>query len=243
MAYAKGKISKIFIKAKDAPDQYGNTHRAAVKIEEVGDFWIGMGDLKGDKLTVQMGAKNWVELTEGSVIEFMYTEKEGNNGNVFRDAKRSGVKVLELAPGGSPKPAASRPATSGAPATPSASTARTGASSGPDWAKKDAGAAASASVDKAIAYLTATNAFPEGTTQQEDIAKIKAVAREMQWIVLELANEILVGNATPKPNPVAPVAAQPTTSKPPTTKPKNPPKVEEPVTEASWENEDNDSPF
>jgi hypothetical protein len=240
MPFASGPITKLFVKAKDAPDQYGNTHRAAVKIGD-NDFWIGLGDLKGDKITVQMGAKNWVELTEGSIVEFLYTEKPGNNGNVFRDAKRSGVKVLELAPSGSSAPTSpSKPSTTTTPAASPSSgpTPRTGGSSnGTDWAKKDAGIEAGHAVNGAVAIVAASIAA--GVEYEDDgLQAIAELARDIHRITREFQNEILAGSLSPKVAPIVPkveavAASKPTTAPKPKTKP-----APEPVAAESWEEEE-----
>lgn len=243
MAAISGTVTKVFVKELPTPDTYENTHKASIKVDD--GEWINLGGMKGPKLTVRDG-KGWKELTEGCVVEFLYKERPGNNGMVFRDAKRSEVKVLEWATGGSQSVSKPAPAATTAPKAPNASPAPTGRSSGggTDWAKKDAGAAASASVDKAIAVLTATGAFADGFTYDQ----IKNVARGMQNLVLELADEIQHG---PKTTPPPAEKPKPATKPAPQSKPKPAPKSEaerdeELATQRSWEDEDdgsNDSPF
>jgi hypothetical protein len=247
MGAASGIVTKIFVKELPQPDTYQNTHRASIKIDD--GEWIGLGTMKGPKLTINTKGKEWVELTEGSRVEFLFTSRTGSDGKTYLDAKRSGIKVLEWAEKGSSAPEApSQPSTapSGAPKPASASPARTSGSSGggPDWARKDAGAAASASVDKALAYFAITgfdNSFH--TTRLREIAD---VARDMQKIVLELAEEILhpATPSLPEPKTSAPVKPAPKRAEAPRTKAKPEPAVNN--KEPSWEEEEEgtfDSPF
>lgn len=251
MAYIKGTVTAIFVKEKPAPDQYQNTHRAAIKVDD--GEWISLGDMKGPKLTLPSGPKEYRELTKGSVVEFMYDEKPGNNGNVFRDAKRSKVKVLEWAEKGAESASAPRPATSGASSSPSAAQSvparSTGGSTGPDWNKKDAGIEAGHAVNGAVAIVAAligSNTFKTNEAAPIEHA-IKGWARTIHAATRELQNEVLSGTVQKSYEAPAATALVATTSAPAASgaKPKTvPPKAPEPVTEASWEEgEDETTPF
>jgi hypothetical protein len=242
MPFLSGVVEKVFSKEKPEPDQFGNGFRHAMRIEGH-DFWIGLGDGKKAEVTVKDG-KSFRALTEGSKVEFLYTERAGNNGNVFRDAKKTGIKVLEWGEGsnqasqhappsrGQAASAAAAPASKPA----SASAARTGASGGSggtDWVRKDAGAAASASIDKAIRYLTATGLLDGMVADYDDILK---VAREMNRLTTTLLEEILNGGIKVEtPAPVAQVETPPT--------PKAAAKKAAPAPVKTWEEEDSEVPF
>lgn len=175
------------ISAKDLPngeDQWGNTCRVNIK---VGEDWIGLGTSKKPEVNIKEGA-GWHKLAKGDTIAVVVEE----NGQ-WLNAKKSDIKVKSKGSGisnGSPSRSAA-----GSSAGRTSSGGSTGnTSGGTDWARKDAGAAASASVDKAIAYLTAVG-FPEGSHPEGDLDRnlrvILNVAREMQGIVKTLAEEIL----------------------------------------------------
>ena len=176
---AQGKIEQIFIKALPTPDKYENTHRASIKLDD--GEWYQMGSLKKPSFDVQDDDGKWKALGEGSEVLIKYEQ----NGD-WRNSNRSKMTVLEFVEGDS------------TPKTGSASTSSSGSSSGgTDWARKDAGAAASASIDKAIAFLSEVG----GEWGEDDILP---VARRMQKMVKTLADEILSEGkapAEPKPEP------------------------------------------
>jgi hypothetical protein len=76
-----------------------------------------------------------------------------------------------------------------------------------DWAKKDAGAAASSSVDKAIRILIATGEITQAGDEGYNLAQIKRLASDMQRIVTELRDEFLDGPPAAKPAPAKRVGA------------------------------------
>lgn len=167
------------ISAKELPngeDQWGNTCRVNIK---VGEDWIGLGTSKKPEVNIKEGA-GWHKLAKGDTIAVVVEE----NGQ-WLNAKKSDIKIKGK--GNSPTTGgASQARTSGGSAA-----SRTGptASAPVDWARKDAGAAASASIDKALVYLSATNQF--GSKASENFDLIYEVAREMQGLVKTLAAEIL----------------------------------------------------
>jgi hypothetical protein len=244
MAYAKGTVTAIFVKEKPEADQYGNTHRAAIKVDD--GEWIGLGDMKGPKLTVKSGPKEYRELTKGSIVEFMYREKEGNNGNVFRDGKRSEVKVLEWAAAEPSTATAARPATTAQASPSTAPVARSTGSSGPDWNKKDAGIEAGHAVNGAVAIVAAligNNTFTTNEAAPIEHA-IKSWARTIHAATRELQGEVLRGEVQKSYESAAPVVKQEATKPTATTKPKPTPKPEPAVTAESWEEPgDDDTPF
>ena len=140
-----------------------------------------MGSLKKPSFDVQDDDGKWKALGEGSEVLIKYEQ----NGD-WRNSNRSKMTVLEFVEGDS------------TPKAVSASTSSSGSSSGgTDWARKDAGAAASASIDKAIAFLSEVG----GEWGEDDILP---VARRMQKMVKTLADEILSEGkapAEPKPEP------------------------------------------
>jgi hypothetical protein len=236
MPFLSGVVEKVFSKEKPELDQFGNGFRHAIRIEGH-DFWIGLGDGKKAEVTVKDG-KSFRALTEGSKVEFLYTERPGSNGNVFRDAKKTGIKVLEWGEGSNqasqhaPPSRGQAASTAAAPASKpaSASAARSSGSGGTDWAAKDAGSAASASVDKALVYLNYKG-------EDYDYDDILREAREMQRIVKALAAEILAGN-TATVTTTAKVETPAPTVTPEATKPKPAPA---PV--KTWEQEPNEEPL
>lgn len=91
MPHAQGQVEAISAKVMPEPDKFGNTHRYSVKI---GEDWYSFGQGKRDTISLKDGS-NWVELTKGTTVEFMYTL----NGD-FRNVKRGDVKLV-----GAPAPA------------------------------------------------------------------------------------------------------------------------------------------
>lgn len=205
---AQGKIEQIFIKALPTPDKYENTHRASIKLDD--GEWYQMGSLKKPSFDVQDDDGKWKALGEGSEVLIKYEQ----NGD-WRNSNRSKMTVLEFVEGGS------------TPKTSSASTSFSGSSSGgTDWARKDAGAAASASIDKAIALLSTGNF---GDWGEGDILPL---ARRMQEMVKNLAYDILHENQSEGKAPAKKAAAK--------SKPKPEPKVSDSEADDEW---DDDIPF
>lgn len=162
------------ISAKDLPngeDQWGNTCRLSIK---VGEDWIGIGTAKKPEVNIKEGA-GWHKLAKGDTIAVVVEE----NGQ-WLNAKRGDIKVKAKGNGGA-SPART---SGGSAATRTAPTANASV----DWARKDAGAAASASIDKALAfYQLCPSHFGSNLTNDLILSK----AREMQGLVKTLAEEIL----------------------------------------------------
>ena len=199
---AQGKIEQIFIKALPTPDKYENTHRASIKLDD--GEWYQMGSLKKPSFDVQDDDGKWKALGEGSEVLIKYEQ----NGD-WKNSNRSKMTVLEFVEGDS------------TPKTSSASTGFSGSSSGGgvDWARKDAGAAASASIDKAIALLSTGNF---GDWAEGDILPL---ARTMQGLVKILADEILSEGKAPAKKAAA------------KSKPKPEPKVSDSEADDEWDDE------
>ena len=184
MDLIKGVVSAI--SAKEIPeDRFGNTYRLSIK---VGDDWIGLGSGKKPDIGVKEG-DSWHTLSKGDEVALVVEE---NNG--YLNGQKKTLKVTKKGSGSvssSSKSDSSRGAVAAKPAP---------ANSGVDWAAKDAGAAASASIDKAIAYFALNG--PRSVTNDDILSK----AREMQGLVKTLANEIMgkvpveeKDNETPRP--------------------------------------------
>jgi hypothetical protein len=254
VGYISGTIEKVFSKELPQEDRFQNKYRRAIKLAG-NDAWFGLGPGKTPAVNVKDG-KQFRELHEGSVVEFMYSERESSDGKIWYDTKCSDIKVKSWGEGQSgyskgsepppPKADAASTATPAAGKPASASTGRVGGStSGTDWAKKDAGAAASASVDKAIAYLTATQGLGGG--HEDDMNLIYDISRHMQSIVRKLAEEILhTTTATsvaekPKATPVKPsIATKQAVSPPAKTKAPTKEETEDElaIQRTSWDDEE-----
>lgn len=200
----QGTLKRVF--NKEMPeDQWGNNTRLSIAISpDTGgdDVWVSLGTAKRPGLTVKIG-KDWETINEGSKI-VVVAERNGD----FLNAKRADVKVLSKA-GDAPK-AAPKNTSQGK----SQSYTRKGtASGGPDWEKKDAGAAASASVDKALVLLQAVGYLHSGKDNGWDKEVILDTARTMQEIVVELANEIQFGKDSPPPTEDATPSEKPSPRK------------------------------
>ena len=240
MAYASGKIAKIFSK-EIPPDNFDNTYKVSFKLED-DERWFNLQAGKRQGINLKDGAKGYREVFVGSEVEFMHGERE-YQGKIYNDLKASAIKVKSWGAGTAPEATQTRPAASqGQPATTTAASpavARTGApaASGTDWAKKDAGAAASASIDKALQYIINTNGFV-APTPEGNYANLLNVARDMQGLVLKLQQEILEG-AKPAPKEPERPASVPAAKKA-VAKAAPPP----PAPEGNWEEEEEDSiPF
>jgi hypothetical protein len=228
----QGIVEAVSVKALAAPDRFENTHKHGLK---VGDTWYDFGGSKMDAFCVKDDEGKWKQLGKGSEVLIKFEQ----NGN-FNNSKKTWLTVLSLVEGDKPSAtpqaearrtvavtggASTAPIT--APKAPSASQSVSGRSSrtGTDWAKKDAGAAASASVDKAIALLAAAENLSEYSFD-ECFARIEHVARNMQRIVLKLAEEILAGSQSKAAEP-----EKPKLSPKPAPKPKPPARTETQVEE------------
>lgn len=228
----KGEIIRLHHK-ETPPDRFDNTFKNSmqVRLESGEEVWVDLGAKKKPGLTQKRGEK-WVEVGAGSKIAVVVESRE-YNGKTYYNAKSGDVKVMELvSPEASPS-GPTRNSSSGSPgsqtATASSSPARSGGT-GPDWAAKDAGAAASASIDKALAYFAI-----DGTLPTNDILLDKA--RAMQFLVKTLAAEIQGGGAVKQEAPAKPAAKEaPAATRKPAAK-----KAPEPEPEDSWV--DDDIPF
>ena len=209
-----GTLKKVFAKELPKPDEWENLYRLSICItpEDGGDdVWVGLGSKKRQELGLNLGSTatpKWKNVGEGSTIEVVCT----TNGD-YLNAKNSDITVIDLVE--APESGGS------APATRSATSANSGSvSGGVDWARKDAGAAASASVDKAIAYLTATAGFTGFTgVSNKDYSLILAHAGQMQEVVKRLADDILNPNRKDDKDEDGDEAPVPVTPKKPKPKP------------------------
>jgi len=163
------------ISAKDLPeeDQWGNTHRISLKI---GEDWVGLGSAKKPNVSIKEG-QGWYEVKKGDQVAVVAQE----NGN-FLNAKRGDVKLVKK---GSGTQSQSGTSSRGSQSSSGKTSASTSVSAGVDWAAKDAGAAASASIDKALRYI----ALRSGDVKN-DYASILSIARDFQSMVKTLAAEI-----------------------------------------------------
>jgi hypothetical protein len=163
------------ISAKDLPeeDQWGNTHRISLKI---GEDWVGLGSAKKPNVSIKEG-QGWYEVKKGDQVAVVAQE----NGN-FLNAKRGDVKLVKKGGGSG---AASSQTTKTVTSSASSKTSESRAGVGVDWAAKDAGAAASASIDKALRYIALRNG-----DVKNDYASILSIARDFQSMVKTLAAEI-----------------------------------------------------
>lgn len=237
MPHCKGVIQQIQVRELAAPDQYDNVAKLALKIN---DLYYDFGGAKSDKFTIKQG-KDWIELSEGDTVEFMHTEREYKE-KTYRDAKRSQVTLVAKGSGKAPEAPKAAPATNGAAKAASAPTARTTASGGTDWARKDAGAAASASIDKAIRYFGIVG-FPEVNPPHGDFNRnmeaILNVARTMNGLTTTLLEEILAGGIKAEAKPESVVKAE----APKATAPKKAAAKPAPALRESWEDEEDEIPF
>lgn len=87
-----GKVVKVFSKALDKPDNYENTHRHSLELEDLG--WVAFGSSKQDSFIVKDDNGKWKVLGAGSEVVFKYTE----NGQ-YKNAKKSDLVVMELVEG------------------------------------------------------------------------------------------------------------------------------------------------
>lgn len=187
MELIQGVVEKILFKDLGEEDQWGNTHRLSIK---VGDHWIGFGKKKpnarGDlKVAIKKGA-GWEDVEEGDEIGIVATESNG-----YLNGKTGDIKMVKKASASG----TGRPSDSSSPRQATASNAgqnKQNAGGGVDWARKDAGAAASASVDKAIAVLSAAGTINNKEAWSPDLIYDTAVT--MHDVVERLANHILNEN-------------------------------------------------
>lgn len=199
-----------------------STHRYGIKLEGE-DTWFNLGS--GDKadLVFKDDDGKWQILGPGSEVLIKYVENEGKNGKTYFNTKKSNVTVIEMVPGEKQQPKVQAAAASSG-----SGETKGNAGGGNDsayWARKDAGSAASASVDKALAYLA------HNTSGPITYENVLSVARDMQAIVQQLAGEILnppQKEVAPPPNPKS--SPKKTTAKP-----------APPVEEDEWR--DDDIPF
>lgn len=210
MKLIEGVVERVNFKDIDE-DQWGNTCRASIKI---GDDWIGLGTAKKHEINLKEGA-GWYKLKEGDKIAIVAEESE-YNGKVYLNGQRKTIKVLSKGATGSSQTAAksSSSVTKTGQSTSQPSSAHGG---GTDWARKDAGAAASASIDKALAFFALAKEVPHNND-------ILDKAREFQQMVRTLADEILAGPAKVEE---AKPAVEPEKPKAPSSR-KQPPKPAEP---------------
>lgn len=197
----QGVLKRISNKDLATPDQFGNVTRLSVLVEaEDGEKWVSLGTMKKPGLSIQKG-KDWINVGVGSTI-LALAERNGD----FLNGKRSDVKVLSLVEAGAPpKQQAPSPPTK-APEASAGVTPKGGSGDSAYWARKDAGAAASASVDKALAFYSIKGEAPS-------IPQLLAKARDMQALVSALADEI-VNPPKVVADPIPPVVESAPAAKP-----------------------------
>jgi len=109
MPSINGVVEVISIKPLAQPDNYGNTFRAALKIQ---DEFYSYGTIKKDSINIKDGS-DWVELQKGMEVEFMYDV----NGS-FKNIKKMSFTILNKEGGVAPRPSQQAPQqSSGAPAS------------------------------------------------------------------------------------------------------------------------------
>jgi hypothetical protein len=184
MKMVQGVIEKILFKPFDEPDQYENTGRLSIK---VGDDWVGFGPSKKAEINIKKGT-GWEKVEEGDEVALMCEESEWN-GKIYLNGKKSQIKVVKKGTGSPTKNAPAAPSSAARGSGAGAVSAKSAsANNGVDWAAKDAGGAASASIDKAIAYYQL-----QGNTGVS-LDNILDIARQFQVLVKTLAHEIQHGD-------------------------------------------------
>ena len=86
MPSINGQVQAISIKPLNQPDNYGNTFRASVKVQ---DEFYSYGTLKKDSINIKNGS-DWIELQKGMEVEFMYDV----NGS-FKNVKKQSFSILD----------------------------------------------------------------------------------------------------------------------------------------------------
>ena len=86
MPSINGQVQAISIKPLNQPDNYGNTFRASVKVQ---DEFYSYGNLKKDRLNIK-NVSDWIELQKGMEVEFMYDV----NGS-FKNVKKQSFSILD----------------------------------------------------------------------------------------------------------------------------------------------------
>jgi len=100
MPSINGVVEVISIKPLAQPDNYGNTFRAALKIQ---DEFYSYGTIKKDSINIKDGS-DWVELQKGMEVEFMYDV----NGS-FKNIKKMSFTILNKEGGVAPRPSQQAP--------------------------------------------------------------------------------------------------------------------------------------
>ena len=98
MPSAQVKVEKVFLKALNQPDQFGNTHRAKLVS---GGVWYELGSTKQSTFG-QLKTKAGF-ITEGALVEFMYDQSPSSQpgGSPFNNVIMNSVRILQ--PGVAPK--------------------------------------------------------------------------------------------------------------------------------------------
>jgi hypothetical protein len=188
MNLIQGIVEKVYFKDLGGEDDWGNTHRLSILI---GETWVSFGKKKANargelKVAIKKGA-GWEDVTEGDEVAILATATASDDGRTFLNGKTSDIKMVQKGSGatsGSPKSGGGSRGSQTSSAKPSR-----GNSSGTDWVAKDAGGAASASVDKAIAVLTAVGVLAPGKSWSPE--EIFETSLTMQDVVKRVQSNIL----------------------------------------------------
>jgi hypothetical protein len=86
MPAINGNVEALSIKEMEKEDQFGNTHRASLKM---GDDWYSYGSIKREAVNIKTG-NSWTQLAKGMEIEFMYDQ----NGD-FKNIKKKTFSITD----------------------------------------------------------------------------------------------------------------------------------------------------
>jgi len=100
----QGKILKCGAYKLDTPETFTyegktitNTHRLSAQLED--ESWVNFGGTDKEDFIVKDDDGKWQILGAGSEVLIKYTTNTAKNGKVYKNAKKSGLTVLELVPG------------------------------------------------------------------------------------------------------------------------------------------------
>jgi hypothetical protein len=101
MPHLNATIEAIAIKPLAQPDNFGNTFRVGLKF---GEDWYSYGTIKKDQLDVKVG-NDWITVTKGMEVEFMYKENTADNGTVYKNVDKKSFTVTNQEGGVAPRQA------------------------------------------------------------------------------------------------------------------------------------------
>jgi hypothetical protein len=101
MPHLQSTIEAVAIKPLAQPDNFGNTFRVGMKF---GEDWYSYGTIKKDQLDVKVG-NDWVTVTKGMEVEFMYKENTADNGTVYKNVEKKSFTITNQEGGVAPRAA------------------------------------------------------------------------------------------------------------------------------------------